>query len=69
MTDDVDAILQHGETIVVGNSDPELQDVIGRLRSGQRLVDFVRLAGREKIMGIITGYLGERVTSINDMAV
>lgn len=51
MTDDVDAVLQHGETIVVGNSDPELQDVIGRLRSGQRLVDFVRLAGRERMNG------------------
>src|SRR3984885_2505427 len=51
MADDVDAVLEHGETIVVGNNDPEIRDVVSRLRSGQRLVDFVRLSGRERMNG------------------
>ena len=36
----IDAVLDHGETIVIGNRDPEFNEVPRRLRSGQILVDF-----------------------------
>jgi GDP-mannose 6-dehydrogenase len=43
MVGDVDAVLDHSETIVIGNRDPEFRQVPERLREGQRLVDFVRI--------------------------
>ena len=43
MVDSIDAVLDHAETIVVGNKDPEFATVSARLRNGQCLVDFVRL--------------------------
>ena len=43
MVESVDSILDHAETIVIGNKDPEFQSVPSRLRNGQRLVDFVRI--------------------------
>jgi GDP-mannose 6-dehydrogenase len=42
----IDAILEHGETIVIGNGDPEFRFVPRRLRSEQALVDFTGV-GRE----------------------
>lgn len=40
----VDDVLTHAETVVVGNSDPDFRDVLGKLHNGQHLVDFVRVA-------------------------
>jgi GDP-mannose 6-dehydrogenase len=44
MVDGIDAIMEHAETVVIGNNDPAFQQVPERLRNGQRLVDFVRIA-------------------------
>jgi len=44
MVDGIDAVLSHAETVVIGNKDPEFRIVPERLRSGQRLVDFVRIS-------------------------
>ncbi|HEY6770502.1 MAG TPA: nucleotide sugar dehydrogenase [Candidatus Sulfotelmatobacter sp.] len=43
MVGDIDAVLDHAETVVVGNHDPEFRSVPERLRSHQMLVDFVRI--------------------------
>ncbi len=43
MVGTVDEVLAHGRTIVIGNGDPEFQDVPARLNKGQCLVDFVRI--------------------------
>jgi len=43
MVDHVDAILDHAETIVIGNNDPDFRKVPGKLRDGQTIVDFVRI--------------------------
>jgi GDP-mannose 6-dehydrogenase len=49
MVGDIDAVLNHGQTIVIGNKDPEFKAVPERLREGQFLVDFVRvIEGRSK---------------------
>ncbi len=44
MVDSIDDVLAHGETIVVGNGAREFATVGDRLRDGQALVDFVRIA-------------------------
>jgi GDP-mannose 6-dehydrogenase len=56
MVDHVDAILDHAETIVIGNKDPDFRDVPNKLRNGQSIVDFVRItdsrSGNGKYDGI-----------------
>jgi GDP-mannose 6-dehydrogenase len=44
MVDNMDAILQHAETIVIGHKDKEFEAVPQRLRNGQCLIDFVRIS-------------------------
>lgn len=44
MVDSVRLVLDHAETIVIGNSDPEFRQVLGQARDGQVVVDFVRIA-------------------------
>jgi GDP-mannose 6-dehydrogenase len=44
MVDSVDAVLEHAQTVVIGNKDPEFQKVPQALRDGQVLVDFVRIS-------------------------
>jgi GDP-mannose 6-dehydrogenase len=43
MVGDVDAVLNHAQTIVIGNKDPDFKAVPERLREGQVLIDFVRV--------------------------
>jgi GDP-mannose 6-dehydrogenase len=43
MVDNAETVLKHGQTIVIGNNDPEFKQVPGRLHEGQHLVDFVRI--------------------------
>jgi GDP-mannose 6-dehydrogenase len=43
MVDDLDAVLNHAQTIVIGNKDPDFKVVPDRLREGQVLIDFVRV--------------------------
>ena len=44
MVDNIDAVLQHGETIVIGNKSTEFESIPQRLHTGQCLVDFVRIS-------------------------
>jgi GDP-mannose 6-dehydrogenase len=44
MVSDIDAVLQHGETIVIGNRDPDFRSVLKRIRDGQCIVDLARTA-------------------------
>ena len=46
MVPDIGAVLDHSETIVIGNQDPEFNSVPERLRPDQVLVDFVRISPR-----------------------
>jgi GDP-mannose 6-dehydrogenase len=43
MVNSIEAVLNHAETIVIGNKDPEFHNVLENMRNGQRLVDFVRI--------------------------
>lgn len=55
LADDVDEVVTHGGTIVVGNSDKYFADVVGRLNMSQRVVDLVRISNGRDTAG---GYNG-----------
>lgn len=55
MAQTIDAVLEHAQTVVVGNRDPEFEEVPERLRSDQLLVDLVRLGGMKSRNGNYTG--------------
>ena len=51
----IDEVLDHAQTIVIGNNDAEFSSVPGRLRDDQVLVDFVRIASRRREQGKYDG--------------
>ena len=55
MVDGIDAVLDHAQTVVIGNKDPEFQGVLERLHEGQRMVDFVRITNRRSENGKYDG--------------
>jgi GDP-mannose 6-dehydrogenase len=55
MVDSIDEVLDHAQTIVVGNSDPAFKEVVSRLRDDQRLVDFVRITSQRSGNGKYDG--------------
>ena len=55
MVDHVDAVLDHGQTIVIGNKDPDFSQVPSQLRDGQTIVDFVRITDRRSENGKYDG--------------
>lgn len=55
MVPSIGAVLEHAETIVIGNKDPEFEDVPMKLRAGQKLVDFVRIDNRRSQNGKYDG--------------
>jgi GDP-mannose 6-dehydrogenase len=56
MVDNIDAVLAHAQTIVVGNDDPEFRSVLSRLRDEQHLVDFVRVTTGRSENGKYDGF-------------
>jgi GDP-mannose 6-dehydrogenase len=46
MVGGIDAVLSHAQTVVVGNKDPDFENVPQRLLDDQALVDFVRITDR-----------------------
>jgi GDP-mannose 6-dehydrogenase len=55
MVEDIDSVLAHAQTVVIGNKDPEFQSVPGRIQDGQCLVDFVRITNRRSENGKYDG--------------
>jgi GDP-mannose 6-dehydrogenase len=55
MVDGIDQVLDHAETIVIGNKDPDFQTVPEQLRNGQVLVDLVRISNRRSEKGKYDG--------------
>jgi GDP-mannose 6-dehydrogenase len=43
MVDDIEAVLNHAETVVIGTQDPEFRGIVDRLHDGQCVVDLVRI--------------------------
>ena len=55
MVGGVDAILDHAQTVVIGNKDPEFASVSTQLREHQNLVDFVRITSQRSNNGKYDG--------------
>jgi len=55
IVDSVDRVLEHAETIVIGNGDPEFRQVPSRARHDQAIVDFVRVDDRRTGNGAYEG--------------
>jgi GDP-mannose 6-dehydrogenase len=55
MVGNIDAVLEHAQTVVIGNNDPDFRTVPDRLREGQLLVDFVRISSRRSEKGKYDG--------------
>jgi GDP-mannose 6-dehydrogenase len=55
MVNDIEEVLEHAQTVVIGNKDPEFERVPGRLRDGQQIVDFVRITNRRSDNGKYDG--------------
>jgi GDP-mannose 6-dehydrogenase len=55
MVDNIDAVLEHAETIVIGNKSAEFESVPQRLDTGQCLVDFVRISNARSNNGAYSG--------------
>lgn len=51
----MEGVLDHGQTIVIGNKDPDFEQVPERLRDGQVVVDFVRISERRSEDGKYDG--------------
>lgn len=51
MRDQVDDVLDHAEVILVGNREPEFEDVLTKLKPGQVVLDLVRVADRSTSTG------------------
>jgi GDP-mannose 6-dehydrogenase len=47
MVTDIDTVLKHAQTVVVGNKDPDFDKVPAKLRQGQVLIDLVRIVTNE----------------------
>lgn len=55
MVDNIDEVLRHAETIVIGNKDEEFESIAQRLNPTQCLVDFVRVTRGAYKDGTYTG--------------
>lgn len=55
MVNGIDPVLEHAETLVIGNKDPDFQSVPQRLHEGQHLIDFVRISNRRSENGQYDG--------------
>jgi GDP-mannose 6-dehydrogenase len=55
MVNGIEGVLDHAQTIVIGNKDPEFENVLARLREGQHVVDFVRITDRRSDNGKYDG--------------
>ncbi|HLX78959.1 MAG TPA: nucleotide sugar dehydrogenase, partial [Burkholderiales bacterium] len=55
MVDSIDEVLEHADTIVIGNGAPEFRDLPRRLSGRQTVIDFVRVTDCRSVSGIYEG--------------
>ena len=48
MVKDIASVLDHAETVVIGNGDPDFRSLPASLRNGQLLVDLVHITGHHR---------------------
>jgi GDP-mannose 6-dehydrogenase len=55
MVPTMDEVLDHAQTIVIGNAAPEFSDVPKRVGDGQTIIDFVRICDSRTVLGVYEG--------------
>jgi GDP-mannose 6-dehydrogenase len=55
MVDDMHELLEHAETVVVGNAAPEFAELPHLTRDGQVVIDLVRIGGHRAVAGVYEG--------------
>lgn len=55
MVSSIDEVLDHADTIVIGNAAPEFRDVPKRLSDRQTVIDFVRVTESRSVSGVYEG--------------
>ena len=55
MVNSIDDVLEHSETLVIGNGDNEFRNLTDRLTDGQVVVDLVRVDGLNSKSGYYEG--------------
>lgn len=55
MAETIGEVLEHGDTLIIGNKAKEFADVPKRMRAGQTLIDLVRLDDRDPAHGFYEG--------------
>jgi GDP-mannose 6-dehydrogenase len=55
MVQSVQEVIDHAQTIVIGNPSPEFADVPKRINEGQTVVDFVRITSSRSVQGVYEG--------------
>jgi len=59
VVDSIDAVMDHAQTVVIGNDDPTHGQVFDKLKNGQVIVDFARIGNRMSDGGNITASAGK----------
>jgi GDP-mannose 6-dehydrogenase len=55
MRGSIEEVLQHAETVIIGNAAPEFRDVPKRMTDRQTLIDFVRITDSRTVSGVYEG--------------
>lgn len=55
MVSSIDEVLDHAQTIVIGNAAPEFHDVPRRLNDSQSVIDLVRISASRSVAGVYEG--------------
>jgi GDP-mannose 6-dehydrogenase len=55
MVPSIDEVIDHADTIVIGNAAPEFRDVPRRLTDGQTIIDLVRITDSRSVSGVYEG--------------
>jgi GDP-mannose 6-dehydrogenase len=55
MVETMDEVLEHAETVVIGNGAPEFKEVPARIKEGQTLIDLVRIVENPEVKGHYEG--------------
>jgi GDP-mannose 6-dehydrogenase len=56
MVSGIEEVLDHADTIVIGNADAEFRSVPQRLNDSQTLIDFVRITDSRTVSGVYEGF-------------
>lgn len=55
MVNDIDEVLNHADTLVIGNNEPEFSNIGERVEAGKYIIDLVRISDSRSVAGVYEG--------------